>query len=244
MFKGTLSTAVRVLQQLRHDHRTLALLWLVPTLLLFLLRYVFDKQDMVFNAVGPSLIALFPFLTMFLVTSVATQRERSDGTLERLLRLPLSKAGYVFGYAIAFSLMAIIQAAIVTTVSFNWLGLSIDGSAWLLFVMTLLVAVLGVSLGLAASALAKTEFQAVQFMPLVVMPQFLLCGLLVARDQMAEVLRVISDYLPLSYVVEGLRELQHHTDVTQTFINDILLLLIFVAGALLLGALTLRRRTS
>jgi ABC-2 type transport system permease protein len=244
MFKGTLATAVRVLKQLRHDHRTLGLLWFVPVLLLVLLRYVFDKQDAIFNAVGPSLIALFPFLTMFLVTSVATQRERSDGTLERLMRLPLSKAGYVFGYAIAFSLMSIIQAAIVTAVSFNWLGLSIDGSAGLLFVMTLLVAVLGVSLGLAASALAKTEFQAVQFMPLIVMPQFLLCGLLVARDQMAELLKTISDYLPLSYVIEGLRELQHHTDITQTFINDILLLLVFVAGALLLGALTLRRKTS
>ena len=244
MFKGMLPTAIRVLKQLRHDHRTLALLWFVPVLLLVLLRYVFDKQDQIFNAVGPSLIALFPFLTMFVVTSVATQRERTDGTLERLMRLPLSKTGYVFGYALAFSLMSIIQAAIVTTVSFNWLGLSIDGSPWLLFVMTLLVAVLGVSLGLAASALAKTEFQAVQFMPLVVMPQFLLCGLLVPRDQMAELLKVISDYLPLSYVIEGLRELQHHTTVTQTFVNDILLLLVFVAGALLLGALTLRRKTS
>jgi ABC-2 type transport system permease protein len=244
MFNGTLATAARVLKQLKHDHRTLALLWFVPTLLLILLRYVFDKQSAVFDVVGPSLIAFFPFLTMFLVTSVATQRERNDGTLERLMRLPISKAGYVFGYGLAFSLMSIIQAAIVTTVSFNWLGLSIMGSTWLLFTMTLLVAVLGVALGLACSALAKTEFQAVQFMPLIVMPQVLLCGLLVPREQMHDVLKTISDYLPLSYVIDGLHELQHHTDVTQNFIFDLAVLLAFVLGGLLLGVLTLRRKSA
>src|SRR5262245_40636708 len=122
MFRGTFATMLRVLQQLSHDHRTLALLWFMPTLLLVLLRFVFDKQDMVFNAIGPSLIAIFPFTTMFLVTSIATQRERSDGTLERLMNMPLGKAGYLLGYALAFSLMAVVQAAIVTFVSFNWLG--------------------------------------------------------------------------------------------------------------------------
>ncbi len=244
MFKGTLPTAARVLKQLLHDHRTLALLWFVPTLLLVLLRYVFDKQPQVFDVVGPSLIAFFPFLTMFLVTSVATQRERNDGTLERLMRLPIGKGGYVLGYALAFSLMSIIQAAIVTAVSFNWLGLSIMGSTWLLFTMSLLVAVLGVSLGLASSALAKTEFQAVQFMPLIVMPQVLLCGLLIPRERMHDVLKAISDYLPLSYVIDGLKELQHNTDITQTFMGDLALLIAFVIGGLLLGILTLRRKTA
>lgn len=244
MFNGTLATAHRVLQQLRHDPRTLALIWFVPTGLLILLRFVFDKQDATFNAIGPSLIALFPMTTMFLVTSIATLRERIDGTMERLFTLPLGKAGYLLGYALAFSLMAIIQAAIVTYVSFTWLGLSISGPEWLLFVMNLAVAVLGVSLGMLASALAKTEFQAVQFLPMAILPQTLLCGLLVPRDQMADWLHTISNYLPLSYVTEGLRQLQSHTDITSTFVNDILIVGVFVIGALLIGALTLRRKTS
>jgi ABC-2 type transport system permease protein len=244
MFNGTLATAHRVLQQLRHDPRTLVLIWFVPTGLLVLLRFVFDKQDATFNAVGPSLIALFPMTTMFLVTSIATLRERTDGTMERLFTLPLGKAGYLLGYALAFSLMAIVQAAIVTYVSFTWLGLSISGPEWLLFVMNLAVAILGVSLGMLASALAKTEFQAVQFLPVAILPQTLLCGLLVARDQMADWLHTISDYLPLSYVVEALKELRIHTEVTSTFTNDLWIVCAFVVGSLLVGSLTLRRKSA
>jgi ABC transporter DrrB family efflux protein len=243
MFKGTFATMVRALQQLRHDPRTVMLLLFVPTVLLVLLRYVFDEEDIIFNAVGPSLIALFPFTTMFLVTSIATQRERADGTMERLMVSPLSKGGYLLGYALAFSIMATVQAAIVTAVSFSWLGLTLVGPEWLLFVMTMLVAVLGVSLGLVASSLAKTEFQAVQFMPVFVLPQFLLCGLLVSRTQMAPILKTISDFLPLSYVIDGLQELQHHSDITTVFIVDLALVLIFVAAGLSVGAFTLRRRT-
>jgi ABC transporter DrrB family efflux protein len=242
MLKGTFATMVRVLQQLRHDPRTLVLLWFVPTLLLILLRYVFDKQERVFDTIGPSLIAIFPLTTMFLVTSIATQRERVDGTLERLMTLPLGKAGYLLGYALAFSLMATIQATIVTAVSFTWLGLSILGPAPLLFAMALLVSILGVALGLVASSLAKTEFQAVQFLPLFILPQFLLCGLLVQRDLMASWLKTISDFLPLSYVIEGLNELRTHADITTLFLLDLVFVAIFVVGGLLIGALTLRRR--
>jgi ABC transporter DrrB family efflux protein len=242
MFNGTLPTMLRVLQQLKHDHRTIALLWFMPTILLILLRYVFDEQEVVFNAVGPSLIAIFPLTTMFLVTSIATQRERADGTLERLMTTPLSKPGYLLGYALAFSLMAIVQATIVTAVSFTWLGLSILGPAPLLFAMALLVAVLGVALGLVASSLAKTEFQAVQFMPAFILPQVLLCGLLVPRESMASWLKAISDFLPLSYVIEGLNELRTHPDVTTLFILDMIFVTVFVVAGLLVGSLTLRRR--
>jgi ABC transporter DrrB family efflux protein len=244
MFNGTLPTMLRVLQQLKHDHRTIALLWFMPTILLILLRYVFEGQEVIFNAIGPSLIAIFPLTTMFLVTSIATQRERADGTLERLMTTPLSKPGYLLGYALAFSLMATVQATIVTAVSFTWLGLSILGPAPLLFAMALLVAVLGVALGLVASALAKTEFQAVQFMPAFILPQFLLCGLLVPRELMADWLKTISDFLPLSYVIEGLSELRTHPDVTTLFVLDMIFVTIFVVAGLFVGSLTLRRKVN
>lgn len=243
MFRGTLSTMLRVLQQLRHDPRSIGLMWFVPVILLILLRYVYEGQDQIFDAVGPSLLAVFPLITMFLVTSITTQRERSGGTLERLMSLPLGKVGYLVGYAFAFGIMATVQAGLVTWVSFNWLGLSILGSGWLLFIVTLLVAVLGVALGLVGSALAKTEFQAVQFLPVFIMPQLLLCGLLVTREQMANWLKAISDYLPLSYAIEALQQLQHNINPTETFWKDIGILLAFVVGGLLVGSLTLRRRT-
>ncbi len=96
------ATAGRVLRQLTHDPRTIALLVIVPVLLITLLRYVFDGAPGTFDATGASLLGIFPLITMFLVTSIATLRERTTGTLERLLALPLGKGGLIGGYALAF----------------------------------------------------------------------------------------------------------------------------------------------
>ena len=238
------ATAWRVLEQLFHDHRTLALLWLVPSLLLVVLRDMYDNQPHVFDSVGPMLLVIFPFVTMFLVTSIATLRERAGGTLERLLTMPLPKASFILGYALAFALLATVQIGIISLIAFGWLGLDMQGALWLVASVGLLVAVLGVALGLLASAFARTEFQAVQFMPAFIFPQFLLCGLLVPRGDMADWLRIISDYFPLTYAVEALRELSAHADVTSTLSKDLLVLAVWVVGALLLASLTLRRKTA
>src|SRR5947209_641145 len=113
---------------------------------------------------------------LFLVTSIATLRERTSGTLERLMTTPLAKLSLLSGYALAFGLVALVQVSVATAVCLM-LGLTVHGAlAWLLLV-TLADALLGVGLGLLASAFAATEFQAIQMMPLVVLPQLLLCGL-------------------------------------------------------------------
>lgn len=238
-----LATTGRILQQLSHDHRTIGLLLLVPTLLMTLLRYMYDGQSRLFDSIGPMLLVIFPLVTMFLVTSIATLRERTGGTLERLLTLPMSKASFMLGYALAFGIMAALQSAVIGVVSFGLLGLDVAGPAWLVTGVTLLIAVLGVALGLLASAFARSEFQAVQFMPAFVLPQLLLCGLLVARDSMADWLRWISDLLPMTYAIEAMKELSMHTRVTDTLNKDLLILSGWVIGALLLASLTLRRRT-
>lgn len=238
-----LATTGRILQQLSHDHRTIGLLLLVPTLLMTLLRYMYDGQPRLFDSIGPMLLVIFPLVTMFLVTSIATLRERTGGTLERLLTLPMSKASFMLGYALAFGIMAALQSAVIGAVSFGLLGLDVAGPAWLVTGVTLLIAVLGVALGLLASAFARSEFQAVQFMPAFVLPQLLLCGLLVARDSMADWLRWISDLLPMTYAIEAMKELSMHTRVTDTLNKDLLILSGWVIGALLLASLTLRRRT-
>src|SRR4051794_40633800 len=110
-----MSTALRVLTQLRRDHRTMALLLVVPVLLMTLLRYV--VSPLVFKHIGGPLLALFPFTTMFLVTSVAMLRERTSGTLERLLTTPLRKADLLLGYALAFGTVAVVQISIASAVA-------------------------------------------------------------------------------------------------------------------------------
>src|SRR5690606_9860872 len=239
----TLATTRRILAQLRHDHRTLALLIGVPALLMILLRYVFD-QPMLFDRVGPMLLGLFPFTVMFVVTSVATLRERTSGTLERLMTMPLGKLDLLLGYALAFGLVALVQVGVVLLISLTWLGLDLSGSLGSLVLVALLDALLGMSLGLFASAFARTVFQAVQFMPAFVLPQLLLCGLIMPREEMASWLRVISDVLPLSYAVEGMREISSTPEFSATLALDVVVIAAFTVVSLLLGAVTLRRRTA
>jgi ABC-2 type transport system permease protein len=240
----TLATARRVLRQLAHDRRTIALLLLVPVLLLVLLYYVFDADRRAFDSIGASLLGIFPLVTMFLVTSIATLRERTSGTLERLLSMPLGKADLILGYALAFGALAAVQASLATGVAIWLLDIDIAGSPWLLLLVALLDAVLGTALGLFVSAFAASEFQVVQFMPAVIFPQILLCGLFAPRDTMQPALEAISDVLPMSYAVDGMTEVLRNTDATGDFVRDV----IVVAGSallvLFLGAATLRRRTA
>ena len=238
----TLATAQRILAQLRHDHRTVGMLVGVPALMMILLRYVFNNPVM-FDRLGPMLLGIFPFVIMFVVTSVGTLRERTSGTLERLMTTPMGKLDFLFGYALAFSVMALLQVAVVLTISLTWLGLDVQGPLWALVLVALFDALLGMSLGLFASAFARTEFQAVQLMPAFALPQLLLCGLFAARDQMGDVLSWISNVLPLSYAVEGMQELGRSGGVSGTLVRDMGIVLGFTVAALLAGAATLRRRT-
>ncbi|MEU2428856.1 ABC transporter permease [Streptomyces sp. NPDC007861] len=240
----TLATAARVLRQLRHDPRSIALMILVPCVMLLLLRYVFDGSPQVFDSIGASLLGIFPLITMFLVTSIATLRERTSGTLERLLAMPLGKGDLIAGYALAFGLLAIVQSSLATGLAVWFLGLDVVGSPWLLLLVALLDALLGTALGLFVSAFAASEYQAVQFMPAVLFPQILLCGLFIARDKMQPVLEAVSNVLPMSYAVDGMNEVLRHTDVTADFIRDVLIVAACALLVLTLGAATLRRRTA
>lgn len=238
-----LATARRILTQLRHDRRTVAMMVLVPSLLMILLRYVFNTE-MAFSAAAPALLAVFPFAIMFIVTSITTLRERTSTTLERLMTMPIGKFDLLLGYAIAFGLVAMLQVAVATAISLTWLGLEIDGSVLLLLLIAMLDALLGTALGLFVSAFARTEFQAVQFMPVIVLPQFFLCGLLVPREQMAGWLQAISDVLPLTYAVEALQEVGRSAAATGTMWLDVAIVAGAALLALALAAATLRRRTN
>ncbi|HTN58758.1 MAG TPA: ABC transporter permease [Protaetiibacter sp.] len=238
----TLATAGRVLTQVRHDPRTIGLLVIVPALLVGLIAWIFDDTP-VFDQVGPAMLGMFPFIVMFLVTSITTLRERRSGTLERLLTLPLGKGDFIGGYAIAFGLLAALQAAAAVAWAVWVCGLEVEGSVWLLVLVAVVNGLLGTMLGLLASAFATTEFQVVQFMPVFVAPQVLLGGIFLARDQMPDALRAISDWLPLSYSIDALNLVKTGGDTGEVLV-DILIVAAFALGALVLAALTLRRKTA
>jgi ABC-2 type transport system permease protein len=240
----TAATTRRVVDQLRRDPRTVALLLVVPLALLWLLELVFDAQPATFDRIGPALLALFPFVVMFLVTSVTTLRERTSGTLERLLSMPLGRLDLLVGYLVAFGLVAVVQAALASALMLGLLGLDVAGPAWLLVLVAVVDAILGCALGLFVSAFARTEFQAVQFMPAVVLPQFLLCGLLVPRDELGTVLEAISWALPLSYAVDAMQRITVETGVSARTLVDLAVVCVAIALSVGLGAATLRRRTA
>ncbi|GAB3599978.1 ABC transporter permease [Microbacterium tumbae] len=236
-----LATAGRVLGQLRHDPRSIVLMLVAPSLLVGLFAWLFSDQEGVFDRFGGAILALFPFIVMFLITSITTLRERRSGTLERLMTTPLGKADFILGYATAFGSMALLQAVVTVSFAVGVCGLDVSGPLWQLGLVAIVDAMLGTALGLLASAFAATEFQAVQFMPVLVFPQIILGGLFMPRDAMPDVLHAISDWLPLSYAVDAVNAV---TAGDEDIAGPLLVIAAFAAGALILASLTLRRRTA
>jgi ABC transporter DrrB family efflux protein len=232
-----------VLAQLRHDPRSVMLLLVAPSLLVGLFAWLFSDQEGVFDRFGGAILALFPFIVMFLITSITTLRERRSGTLERLMTTPLGKWQFILGYALAFGLLALVQA--VVTVSFAVLvcGLEVSGPVWQLALVAIIDALLGTALGLLTSAFAQTEFQAVQWMPVLVFPQIILGGLFMPRDQMPDVLYAISDWLPLSHAIDAMEAVTGGGEAWDVA-GPLLVVGAFVVAALVLASGTLRRRTA
>jgi ABC-2 type transport system permease protein len=241
--RATAATALRVLTQLRRDPRTIVLIVGVPCLLEVLLKEIFSGRPEIFQHVGAPLLGLFPFVSMFVVTSVTMLRERTSGTLERLMSMPLQKLDLLAGYAAAFAAVAVVQATLVSTLAFGALDLHVAGPRWGVVALAVANATLGMALGLLVSAFATTEFQAVQFMPAIVFPQLLLCGLFVARDDMARWLQIVSDALPLTYAYDALARVARGGTYGGHFSADVAVTVAAALVALALGAATLRRRT-
>jgi ABC-2 type transport system permease protein len=239
---ATFATARRILRQLSHDHRSVALMFVVPVVLMSLLYWLFSDNTQVFDRIAPALLGVFPFIIMFLVTSITTLRERTGGTLERVLVTPIAKLDIILGYTLAFGLLAVVQSLITSAVAIWLLGMNVAGPEWFVVAVALIDAMLGVTLGLFVSAFARTEFQAIQFMPALIFPQFLVCGLLLPLNQMPDLLERIAYCLPLTYAVDALNRVSVEANLSAEAWRDVWAVLGFVAGAVILGSLTLRRR--
>ncbi len=237
--RRTWLTAARIMRQLRHDPRTVGLLLVVPSALVGLLAWSLVNRPGSFDVIGPRLLGVFPLTVMFLVTSVTTLRERTNGTLERLLTMPLGKAELILGYAGAFGVIALVQSALVSSLSYTWYGLAHQGIPWRTSAVALCAGLLGTAFGLALSALAKSEFQAVQFMPAFILPQLLLCGLLVPLAQLPTALRSVADVLPMTAAVHAITPMQPGS----YYLEQFAIMVAYILGALVVGSTTLRRRT-
>ncbi|BBX92288.1 ABC transporter permease [Mycolicibacterium boenickei] len=244
-----LATTGRILRQLAADHRSVAMILVVPSLIITLMYFMFQNaphqpgHPTPFNTACLIMLGVFPLVVMFLITSITMQRERVSGTLERILTTPLRRFDLLAAYGTAFSIAAAAQATLACVVSFWFLGLDTAGSPILVFLIAIINAVLGVGLGLLCSAFARTEFQAVQFMPVVIVPQLLLCGIIVPRAALPDWLQWISNVLPASYALEALQQVGAHSELTAIAARDIAIVVGFAVLALCLAAATLRRRT-
>lgn len=237
------ATVRRILAQLVHDPRSIAMMVALPVLLMTLLYFMFDGVQPLVSTILLMMLGVFPFVIMFLITSVAMLRERTSGTLERLMTTPTGKLDLLFGYGISFGIAAAIQGTIAAVCAYWFLSLDTAGAPVIAVVIAIFGGLLGVSLGLVSSAFARTEFQAVQMFPVFVIPQALLCGLFVPRDDMATWLKIISDVLPLTYVVDALENIGTHSTMTGILWRDLGIVAGCVILALTLAAATLPRRT-
>lgn len=242
--RATTATAKRILEQLAHDKRTIALMFIAPSLLMSLLWWVFSDNTKVFDIVAPAMLGVFPFVIMFLVTSITTLRERTGGTLERLMAMPVAKGDIIVGYALAFSIFGIIQSLITSSVAIYVLGMNVEGPQWFVVVIAMIDTLLGVALGLLTSAFARTEFQAVQFMPALIFPQVIVCGLFVPLDALPDILEKIAYFLPLTYAVDALNRVTQQADIISEMWRDMAVVCVFIVVALMLASFTLKRRTS
>jgi ABC-2 type transport system permease protein len=240
----TFATTKRILLQLFHDHRTIALMLIAPIILMSLLYWVFSDTPKLFDAIAPALLGVFPFVIMFLITSITTLRERISGTMERLMATRIGKFDIIIGYAIAFAVFGILQSFITSTFAINILNMSVPGPQWFVILIAAIDTVLGVALGLFVSAFARTEFQAVQFMPAFIFPQVLICGLFVPLSSLPDLLEKIAYFLPLTYAVEALNLATKHSEITSEMWRDVWVVCCFIVVSLILASLTLRRRTA
>lgn len=248
--QGYPATTIRILRQLAADHRSAALILLVPVLVITLMYFMLENSPHPPGSPSPFdhacliLLGLFPLFLMFIITSITMQRERASGTLERILTTPLRRLDLLVAYGTAFAIAAATQAVVACVVSFWFLDFHTAGSPAWVFLIAIVNAVLGVGLGLLCSAFARTEFQAVQFIPLVMVPQLLLAGIIAPRASMPTWLEWISNAMPASYALEALQQVGTHPELTSIAVRDIIVVLGFAAAALCLAAATLRRQTA
>jgi len=205
------------------------------------IEYVYGSEDMsFFDYIGPVLIGFFIFFFVFLIAGVSFLRERTSGTLERLLATPIRRHELVFGYVIGFGVFTAIQAALISGYAISVLDMMLEGSFWYVLLITLLLAMTALTLGTLLSAFANNELQMIQFIPLVIVPQVFFSGLF-PLDAMADWLASFSVIMPLTYGANALREIMIRGNGFEAFQQDVYILLAFSFVFIILNIIVLKR---
>jgi len=243
MSGSTLVIANRIINQLVRDRRTIVLLVIVPLLIASLIGVsVPDKRILDYTA--PAILAVLILFFGFLLTGISFLRERSQGTLERLMASPVSRLDIVGGYLLGFLLFAVLQTMILFFYLIYVLDISFYGDLWQIIVFQVLIGIGAVCMGTFFSVLAKNEFQMVQFIPMIIVPQMFLCGLLWPVSQMPEYLQWLANILPMTYGVSGIRAMMLQGQNLLEIGKEVGVLAAYAVGLLILAAFTLRRGTS
>jgi ABC-2 type transport system permease protein len=193
---------------------------------------------------GAAAIGMIVFFLVFVITIVSFLNERSQGTLERLMASPLRRGEIVVGYMVGFTVLALVQSIEVLAFCLLVLKVHNQGNVFLIFGIEALMAIVAVNLGIFLSMFARTEFQAVQFIPLAIVPQFLLSGILFPVSSEPKALQVLSDVLPLTYAVNAMRDVMlKGADLSWSSLQlDIGVVAFFAVVLIAAGTATLRRR--
>ncbi len=203
----TFAIASRIISQVSRDHRSVALIIVAPVIVMSLVGFSFSDQREILNRIAPGLIGAFALFFVFLLTGVSFLRERSQGTLERLLTTPVGRADILAGYLLGFLLFAGIQSLVILLCTIFALQVDYEGSLWQIFVLLVVVTIVAVNLGIFISTFARNEFQVVQFIPIILLPQIFLSGPVLPFEQLPGYFQAIGRVLPLTYAVEGLKAL-------------------------------------
>lgn len=240
MRSQALNIASRVFKQIMRDRRTVALIILVPLVVMALIGVSFPQSNML-DYIAPALLATLALFFSFLLTGISFLRERSQGTMERLMASPVSRPDIVIGYLLGFFVFALVQTLIIVLFTIYVMGVHYHGDLWQIFVFQIVIITGAVNLGIFISTFARNEFQMVQFIPLIIVPQIFLSGLLWPVEQMPNYLQWLSAILPLRYGVDGLRGIMLYGKTLLDVSKDLLVLIGFAVIASMLAAITLRR---
>ena len=237
----TLAISTRIILQITRDHRSLALIIVAPVVVMSLVGFSFADRREILDLVAPGLIGTFVLFFVFLLTGVSFLRERAQGTIERLLTTPVGRADILVGYLLGFLLFAGIQAVVILLFTVFALQIQYQGSLWQIFVLLALVTLVAVNLGIFISTFARNEFQVVQFIPVILMPQIFLSGAVLPFEQLPGYFQAVGRFLPLTYAVEGLKGMMSEGKSLAGIGWELTVLGGFALLLLFLAALTVRR---
>jgi ABC-2 type transport system permease protein len=243
MFSNMLTIARRSMIQLARDRRTIALIIIAPLIIASLIGVsIPDKK--ILDSILPAILAMLILFFGFLLSGISFLRERSQGTRERLMAAPVSRLDIVGGYLLGFLVFAMIQTLILFFYTVYVLKVDFNGDLWQIIIFQILIGILAVCLGIFISTFAKNEFQMVQFIPLIIVPQVFVCGLLYPVSQMPEYLQWIAKFLPLTYGVDGIRALMLNGQGLTSIGKEVGVLAAYAVVLMILAGTSLRRGSS